>query len=811
MEKKKVFTNINSRYINWKQIENVSETSSGSVFIVSFQNNNKVIIKAGSSVVEELYAHKLGEKMRVPIPKVRLIDYVTGEWSTMKRQMELKTTSNHSLLLRVQKSLDRAFFLIMEFVFGKDLTQLTSVDEFKQMATPKAMNDWGKLLCYDIIINNWDRFPCLWPGNFGNIMFSQDGDSFSAMGIDQKVTPLSTKFQVKYDGYMNKVKKFLELMQSEENIENIPEIKFSFIDSLQPFKIEKELFEDLRKGFFYVWDMFIQIKEKYFEDLKSQFVKLIHHDWADVWKTGLSMVHTQFFIHLQKIFKEVKEKREKQEQSNISDDIIEKAQKYANMKPEIPENQKTEKSIKLKIKFKLKIKLKIKNQIENQNQIKSNDEDVWVTAFQVYPLDSGSAQFIVEYELYQQLKTFEMNSNVVVFPEGSVEEMIHGDNFDSNKWVQGFKRICTKFKISAVLNIFHEVEPRKIFSRCIVIDEFGKIVLTYAKRHLVANEQNAFIAGKEPSKFHTKKFDGSGLLCHDIEHPTTVEETVKLLYETKEENSNEKDLSWKPKIIFNPTHLFGRKITDTEWVNSSLMALEKYLEPPVINKCDLFIVKVDQPPPSGYSCSLMTTCNGAFFVPAFEPLVTTFVVQKQQSFEELFGYEGRYRSRPEDNNGNRFMCFYLKEDDILKQQVARKIQFNQQKKLEVFYQSSKAVYSINNYQQSLLKNSIQFATLDEDEIPENNQTEKLKMIEGSERFGVKIEGNGFCFVDISKEVSNNLKEIVWFKFYTNIVDLDISLNRIGCLLDSGEILVIFFYSNKENLPLIKLVESFKEN
>eukprot|EP01156_Anaeramoeba_ignava_P021101 Anaeramoba_ignava/c18159_g2_i2.p1 GENE.c18159_g2_i2~~c18159_g2_i2.p1 ORF type:complete len:170 (-),score=51.60 c18159_g2_i2:220-729(-) len=163
MEKKKVFTNINSRYINWKQIENVSETSSGSVFIVSFQNNNKVIIKAGSSVVEELYAHKLGEKMRVPIPKVRLIDYVTGEWSTMKRQMELKTTSNHSLLLRVQKSLDRAFFLIMEFVFGKDLTQLTSVDEFKQMATPKAMNDWGKLLCYDIIINNWDRFPCLWP------------------------------------------------------------------------------------------------------------------------------------------------------------------------------------------------------------------------------------------------------------------------------------------------------------------------------------------------------------------------------------------------------------------------------------------------------------------------------------------------------------------------------------------------------------------------------------------------------------------------------------------------------------------------
>lgn len=53
---------------------------------------------------------------------------------------------------------------VMEFVKGKDLEQLgpRAMPIFRSEDGPRLLREMGRLICLDIVTNNWDRLPIIW-------------------------------------------------------------------------------------------------------------------------------------------------------------------------------------------------------------------------------------------------------------------------------------------------------------------------------------------------------------------------------------------------------------------------------------------------------------------------------------------------------------------------------------------------------------------------------------------------------------------------------------------------------------------------
>jgi len=82
---------------------------------------------------------------------------------------------------------------VMEFVQGITIDKLHKQLSAKSHWGFKVFTDMGKMLAYDILINNWDRFPFLWrkeTGNCGNFLFCTEDQDRPLRGIDQSVTSI---------------------------------------------------------------------------------------------------------------------------------------------------------------------------------------------------------------------------------------------------------------------------------------------------------------------------------------------------------------------------------------------------------------------------------------------------------------------------------------------------------------------------------------------------------------------------------------------------------------------------------------------
>jgi hypothetical protein len=100
---------------------------------------------------------------------------------------------------------------LMEFVKGKEFSTpgvcdlLCSDNENGQ----KRCFQLGRLIMFDVFINNWDRLPIIWDspeGNIDNIMFL-DSDQVPIIGIDQSVTSITNPDDIEL--YLKKVRQLL--------------------------------------------------------------------------------------------------------------------------------------------------------------------------------------------------------------------------------------------------------------------------------------------------------------------------------------------------------------------------------------------------------------------------------------------------------------------------------------------------------------------------------------------------------------------------------------------------------------------------
>jgi len=129
----------------------------------------------------------------LPVPKYRLVWYKQGpEYWNIEKTLERLSLDENNLGNIETKEIP--ILMLMEYITGITPNKLPpDLLNVSNHWGYTAYYHMGKMLAYDILINNWDRFPFLWrkeEGNCDNFLFSPSSPRHPIHGIDQSITSI---------------------------------------------------------------------------------------------------------------------------------------------------------------------------------------------------------------------------------------------------------------------------------------------------------------------------------------------------------------------------------------------------------------------------------------------------------------------------------------------------------------------------------------------------------------------------------------------------------------------------------------------
>lgn len=115
---------------------------------------------------------------------------------------------------RLSSELDRAFFLVMDFVDGEVLECNISAGSLLQNS--QVLENLGSIIALDIFLNNSDRFPVVHDneGNAKNIMIEKNGQVVAIDNIITCMDPQNSYSQAILSRYLSRIETFLRVILS---------------------------------------------------------------------------------------------------------------------------------------------------------------------------------------------------------------------------------------------------------------------------------------------------------------------------------------------------------------------------------------------------------------------------------------------------------------------------------------------------------------------------------------------------------------------------------------------------------------------
>eukprot|EP01119_Soliformovum_irregulare_P015304 TRINITY_DN4298_c0_g1_i1.p1 TRINITY_DN4298_c0_g1~~TRINITY_DN4298_c0_g1_i1.p1 ORF type:complete len:382 (-),score=85.13 TRINITY_DN4298_c0_g1_i1:71-1216(-) len=303
---------LNVDQIDWTSIVGLacSEEGSDGVFFVETKNGS-FVLKGSTTIGADLFTYKLAVRFGIPEPKMKVISYASNEWPKMANELqkfESHLNSDSAVASPLGKCLQKTFLCAMELSSGKDMENLEIEEAEKIFKNPKMLKELGRLIAFDMFINNWDRLPCVWDneGNPKNILFNVSDASMDA--IDTSVTSISPdQFLENFQNYFHRVQSLMSSVYS--HAENIPSeiLKLGdFIHQYTQCQLDSSDFEHLREGLEEAGKQIASITEKELEAMKEEV-------WNEVKDTlevaqftpeciGFNRVNIQFLTEMTKAF-----------------------------------------------------------------------------------------------------------------------------------------------------------------------------------------------------------------------------------------------------------------------------------------------------------------------------------------------------------------------------------------------------------------------------------------------------------------------------------------------------------------------------
>jgi len=188
-------------------------------FFIGFPENQVIVLKASSTVLSDAIAYDIAILLGLPVPKYRLIWFKKGpEYWDIEKTLERLSLNENTMGIIQSITKDIPILMLMEYINGVTPNKLpVDILNVSNNWGYTAYNHMGKMIAYDILINNWDRFPFLWrkeEGNCDNFLFSPSSPIYPVYGIDQSITsidPLSSnlsQYLCKIDSVISEILSF---------------------------------------------------------------------------------------------------------------------------------------------------------------------------------------------------------------------------------------------------------------------------------------------------------------------------------------------------------------------------------------------------------------------------------------------------------------------------------------------------------------------------------------------------------------------------------------------------------------------------
>jgi len=177
-----------------------------------------VCVKAPSKIAAEMFGTMLCDRLRIRCPWMRIFrtDDETGR--RMVDGLIAADQRNPKNDRKASSMLERAkFVLVIEYLKGFELADKFPSDVEWSNAVfglphstlsangSEVLRFLGSILVFDILVNNFDRLPCIWDnkGNPGNVMFT--GYNSEPIGIDNMVNCFHSDNREFIDRYLARV------------------------------------------------------------------------------------------------------------------------------------------------------------------------------------------------------------------------------------------------------------------------------------------------------------------------------------------------------------------------------------------------------------------------------------------------------------------------------------------------------------------------------------------------------------------------------------------------------------------------------
>lgn len=203
--------------IDWASVKGVerSDTGSEGILFVELPNKRAVCVKCPAQVAGEVFGMRLCQRLRIRCPHFRVVKSNTAEGRLLFDSLCKCDANGPNAENSVQAMLSKApLFIVIEYLQAMELgNKIAPVsNEWSKQVFGLAPGDpsealgahgkrilrfCGSLLVFDVLVNNYDRLPCMWSnqGNPGNIMFTARGEPIS---IDNMPCCFSGEFVKEY-------------------------------------------------------------------------------------------------------------------------------------------------------------------------------------------------------------------------------------------------------------------------------------------------------------------------------------------------------------------------------------------------------------------------------------------------------------------------------------------------------------------------------------------------------------------------------------------------------------------------------------
>jgi len=187
---------------------------------------------------------------------------------------------------------------VMEFVPGTDFTEIDPAEVLttvncSEEELHKRLHDIGKVIMYDVLLNNWDRLPILWAseGNLGNLFYSNNPDQ-RIVAIDNTITSIPVDSDP-FKEYMGKVTQLLDDIATwNESVEGTN----SLVEKLRTYLRNSMNVDIGKKGTYAVWQGMISGVITIHRNVTTEKLETLRDEMAqEVAKVFEAMVHGQDF------------------------------------------------------------------------------------------------------------------------------------------------------------------------------------------------------------------------------------------------------------------------------------------------------------------------------------------------------------------------------------------------------------------------------------------------------------------------------------------------------------------------------------